>query len=73
MASMRPLPSIINMSDKQYIEKLEEALYESLALNLNWTSNAEASDLEYFSEYQRVIKQAKETLKLSKNPYMHNI
>lgn len=56
-----------------YIKQLEEALYESLALNLNWTSNANASDLEYYSECKRVIKQAKEVLKLSKNPEMHNI
>lgn len=56
-----------------HIKQLEEALYESLALNLNWTSNADASDLEYYSEYKGVIKQAKEALKLSKNPLMHNI
>jgi hypothetical protein len=61
------------MTDKQYIKKLEEALYESLALNMNWTSNADTSDLEYFSEYKRVINKAKETLKLSKNSNMHNI
>jgi hypothetical protein len=56
-----------------YIKQLEEALYESAALNLNWMSNADASDLEYYSEYKRVINKAKEALKLSKNPVMHNI
>ena len=61
------------MTDKQYIKKLEEALYESLALNLNWVSTALKSDLEFHSEYQDVIKQAKEALKLSKNPKMHTI
>ena len=61
------------MTDKQYIEKLEEALYESLALNLNWISTAVKSDLEFHSEYAAVIKQAKETLKLSKNPKMHDL
>ena len=61
------------MTDQEYIKKLEEALYESYALNVNWTSDAEASDLEYYSEYAAVIKQAKETLKLSKNKKMHNI
>jgi len=61
------------MNDKEYIKKLEEALYESLALNLNWTSNADASDLEFYSEYKSVIKQAKEALKLSKNPRMYDL
>jgi hypothetical protein len=60
------------MTDKEYIKKLEEALFESLALNLNWTSNADASDLEYYSEYKAVIKQAKEALKLSQDPMMFN-
>lgn len=61
------------MTDKEYINKLEEALFESLALNTNWTSNADASDLEYYSEYKKVIKQGKETLKLSKNPKMREL
>ena len=61
------------MTDKQYIKKLEKALYKSLALNINWVSTALYSDLEFHSEYEEVIKQAKETLKLSKNPKMHNI
>jgi len=61
------------MTDKQYIEKLEDALYESLALNLNWVSTAFKSDLEFHSEYAAVIKQAKESLKLSKNPKMHDL
>jgi len=61
------------MTDKEYITKLEEALYESLALNLNWISTTETSDLEYYSEYKAVIKQAKEVLKLSQNPRMHNV
>ena len=61
------------MTDKQYIKKLEDALYDSLALNINWVSTALKSDLEYYSEYAAVIKQAKETLKLSKNRKMHNI
>jgi len=61
------------MTDKEYITKLEEALYESLALNLNWISTTETSDLEYYSEYKVVIKQAKEVLKLSQNPRMYNV
>ncbi len=61
------------MTDQEYIKKLEEALYDSLALNINWVSTALYSDLEFHSEYEDVIKQAKETLKLSKNPKMHNI
>lgn len=61
------------MTDKQYIKKLEKALYDSLALNINWVFTALYSDLEFHSEYEEVIKQAKETLKLSKNQKMHNI
>lgn len=61
------------MTDQEYIKKLEDALYDSLALNINWVSTALYSDLEFHSEYEEVIKQAKETLKLSKNPKMHNI
>jgi hypothetical protein len=60
------------MSDKDYIKKLEEALFESLSLNINWTEDASDEDLSYYSEYRAIIKQAKETLKLSKNPEMHN-
>jgi hypothetical protein len=58
------------MSDKEYIKKLEEALSESLSLNINWTEDASDEDLNYYSEHRAVIKQAKETLKLSKNPKM---
>ena len=61
------------MTQKEYIKKLEDALYDSLALNINWVSTALYSDLEFHSEYDEVIKQAKETLKLSKNPKMHNV
>lgn len=61
------------MTDKEYIKKLEEALYESLALNINWVSTTVTSDLEFYSEYPAVIKQAKEALKLSKNPKMHDL
>ena len=61
------------MTKQEYIEKLEDALYKSLALNINWVSTALKSDLEFHSEYEEVIKQAKETLKLSKNKKMHNI
>ena len=61
------------MTDQEYIKKLEEALYESLALNINLVSTALKSDLEFHSEYAAVIKQAKETLKLSKNPKMHDL
>ncbi len=61
------------MTDKQYIKKLEKALYESLALNINWVSTALYSDLEYHSEYESVIKLARETLKLSKNPDMRDL
>ncbi len=61
------------MTDQEYIKKLEDALYDSLALNINWVSTALYSDLEFHSEYEEVIKQAKETLKLSKNKKMHNV
>ena len=61
------------MNDKEYIKKLEEAIYYSLALNLNWVSTALKSDLEYHSEYAAVIKQAKEALKLSQNPKMYDL
>lgn len=61
------------MTDQEYIKKLEEALYDSLALNINWVSTTTTSDLEYYSEYAAVIKQAKEALKLSKNPKMHDL
>jgi hypothetical protein len=61
-----------HLSDKEYIKKLEEALSESLSLNINWTEDASDEDLNYYSEHRAVIKQAKETLKLSKNPNMHN-
>ena len=60
------------MTDKQYIKKLEEALYDSLKLNINWVSTALKSDLEFHNEYSDVIKQAKEALKLSQNPKMHD-
>jgi hypothetical protein len=40
-----------------------EALNESVALNINWSSDAEPSVLEYFSEYRATIKQGKATLK----------
>ena len=46
------------MTDKQYIKKLEDALYDSLALNINWVSTALYSDLEFHSEYEEVIKHA---------------
>ena len=39
----------INMSDKDYIKKLEEALFESLSLNINWTEDASDEDLNYYS------------------------
>lgn len=61
------------MTDQEYIEKLEEALYESLALNINWASTAEPSDLEYYSEYKKVISNARNTLKYSKNKMRHDI
>ena len=61
------------MTDQEYIKKLEEALYESLALNINWVSTTTKSDLEFYSEHQAAIKQAKEVLKLSKNPKMHDL
>ena len=61
------------MTEIEYIKQLEEALYESLALNINWVSTAVKSDLEFHSEYAAVIKQAKEALKLSQNPNMQYI
>ena len=47
---------------KQRIKILEEALYESLALNINWSEDADAESLSYFSEYRAVIKEGKEAL-----------
>lgn len=38
---------------------LLEALEESLALNINWSSDSEPESLAYFSEYRKVIAQAK--------------
>ena len=42
--------------------KLREALKESNALNINWSSDAEPYILEYYSEYRKVIKQSEEAL-----------
>lgn len=43
-------------------ERLREALEESNALNINWSSDAEANTLEYFSEYRAVIKMGMDAL-----------
>lgn len=43
---------------------LREALEESYALNSNWSSEADAYSLEYYSEYRAVIKMGKEALAL---------
>ena len=56
-----------------YIKQLEEALYESAALNINWSEDASDEDLNYYTEYRGVIKQAKEVLRLSKNPNVNSI
>ena len=40
------------MTQKEYIKKLEKALYDSLTLNINWVSTALYSDLEFHSEYE---------------------
>lgn len=42
--------------------RLREALEESLALNINVFSNADAETCSYYSERTTVIKQAKEAL-----------
>lgn len=47
-------------------DELLAALEESLALNMNWTSEAEPDVLEYYSEYKAVIKQAKEAIAKAK-------
>jgi len=47
---------------KQSQKILREALEESYALNQNWVSTAEPSDLEYYSEYKTVLAQAKSAL-----------
>ena len=39
-----------------------DALEESLALNINWSSDAEPETLAYYSEYKAVIKQAEAAL-----------
>jgi len=44
---------------RERVEELEEALYESAALNINWSETAESEDLAFFSEYRAVIAQAK--------------
>ena len=41
---------------------LRDALEESLALNINWSSDAEPETLAYYSEYKAVIKQAEAAL-----------
>jgi hypothetical protein len=59
------------MNDKEYIKKLEEALYESFMLNLNFICGTSPRDIDrFYSEYRYVVKQATEALKLSKNPKM---
>jgi hypothetical protein len=47
---------------KQRIKILEEALNESLALNINWSEEADVESLSYYSEYRSVIKEGKEAL-----------
>lgn len=44
------------------IKELEEALGESLALNINVFSDAETETCSYYSEHKSVIKRAKEAL-----------
>jgi len=44
------------------IKILEEALHESLALNINWSEEADVESLLYYSEYRAIIKQGKEAL-----------
>lgn len=41
---------------------LVEALYESMALNENWSADAEPETLAYYSEYRKVIALAKAAL-----------
>jgi hypothetical protein len=59
------------MNDKEYIKKLEEALYESFMLNLSFICGTSPRDKDrFYSEYRYVVKQATEALKLSKNRKM---
>lgn len=46
--------------------ELLAALEESLALNINWSETAEADDLDYYSEYRAVIKQARAAIAKAK-------
>lgn len=47
---------------RERVNELRDALEESLALNINWSSEAEPEVLAYYSEYRRVIKQANAAL-----------
>jgi hypothetical protein len=44
------------------LKELHEALDDSCGLNENWAATCEPGDLEYFSEYRKVIKQARHAL-----------
>lgn len=44
------------------IKELEEALEESLALNINVFADADTETCSYYSEHKAVIKQAKKAL-----------
>lgn len=46
----------------QRLQEVHDALYESYALNVNWTETADLEDRQYFSEYRKVIQQARHAL-----------
>lgn len=54
------------------IEQMREALEESNALNINWSSDAEPETLAYFSEYQKVITIGTKALALQPCPEVLN-
>lgn len=47
---------------REVVEMAREALFESLALNINWRDTTDPENLAYFSEYKAVIKQAESAL-----------
>ncbi len=47
---------------REGLDEAVEALEENLALNINWTEDAEPETLAYYSEYKPVIKRGRATL-----------
>lgn len=47
---------------RQMVRELRDALEDSHALNVNWSSDADPETLSYYSEYKATIKDGKEAL-----------